>query len=191
MPFSQASITYQNIAFLVFPPSSARRFGGKPKCLALEGLLASCFSLLASFLFRRRSYKRTAPPSDSWLLTPHFNFDHPSSIPNPNKAKSYLTGSSGSSFRRLAVSSNAVCQSVCLRRISFSLLPTRSTCRSHGQTNCAGWIVFQMPKSTPFLSWRTIHRRYMLSLLQVDLRSGDGMCLRVRCGASGRLKNSC
>ena len=118
----------------------------------------------------------------------HTPLDHPSSIPNPNNAKSYFTGSTGSNFRRFEVSSSVVNQSVCFRRISLSFRATRSTCRSHGQINCAGEIFFHSPKSTPRWSDLTIQRRYMFSLLQVDFRTGVAICFLVLFGKSGKLK---
>ena len=49
-------------------------------------------------------------------------------------------------------------------------------------------MVFQIPKSTPILSLRTIHRKNMFSRLQVEPRSGLATCLRVRSGESGSEK---
>src|SRR5690606_6726951 len=109
-------------------------------------------------------------------------------IPNPNNAKSYLTGSVASSALSLLVNSSAVSQSVCLRVISFSFLATRSTCKSHGHINCEELILFHIPKSTPLVSFLTIHRRYILMRLQVDFLTGVAMCFRVRPGKEGRLQ---
>jgi hypothetical protein len=111
-----------------------------------------------------------------------------SSIPNPNRAKSYLTGSAGQILCRRSVSSRAVCQSVCLRVMSLSLRATRSTCRSQGQIRSAGFSLFQIPKSTPLSSFRTIQRKNIFSRLQVDFCEGEDTCFFVRCGKSGREK---
>src|SRR5690606_41414224 len=109
--------------------------------------------------------------------------------PIPNNAKTYVTGSSGSNFRKFNVSSKAVRQPPPGRWMRHSLRATRSTCTSQGQINWCGLIFFQRPKSTPLWSFRTIHRRNIFNLLQAELRSGAGMCFMVRRGKSGRLKN--
>src|SRR5690606_18714831 len=105
-----------------------------------------------------------------------------SMTPSPNKAKSYLTGSSGSNFLSCVVNSTAVCQSVCFLVTRPSLRATRSTCTSHGHIRRDGETERHNPKSTPLSSLRTIHRRNMFSRLHVDLFNGVEMCLRVRCG---------
>lgn len=105
------------------------------------------------------------------------------STPSPNKAKSYLTGSVASKTRRFFVSSIAVCQSVCFLLIKPRDRPIRSTCRSQGQTNWEGEILFQIPKSTPLSSFLTIHLRNILILLQADFFLGVATCLRVLRGA--------
>ena len=55
-----------------------------------------------------------------------------SSIPNPNKAKSALTGSEGNMCLRLLVISNAVFMEVSLRNVSPNFLLCLKTCVSNG-----------------------------------------------------------
>jgi hypothetical protein len=99
----------------------------------------------------------------------------------------YFVAFKSNSFNFL-VSSTAVNQSVCLRLINPNLLPTLSTCTSQGQINSEDGIVFQIPKSTPQLSLRTIHLKNIFKRLQVDFCNGDEICLKVLLGKSGKLK---
>ncbi len=71
---------------------------------------------------------------------------------------------------------------------NFQRLVTLATCTSTGQIRCAGEIFFHIPKSTPFLSLRTIHRKNMFNRLQVEFFWGEAICLTVRAGESSREK---
>jgi hypothetical protein len=114
---------------------------------------------------------------------------YPSSIPNPNRAKSYLTGSEGSSRRRLLVSSRAVSQSVCLRVISPSCGLRGLHAHRRGKPAVKGLFCAISQNLRPLVSLRTIHRRNILRRLQAELAAGVDICLRVRAGAYSRLKN--
>ena len=87
--------------------------------------------------------------------------------------KSYFTGSAGSSSLSLAVISRAMRQSACLRLVKPRKPQMRWMCASTGITSCAGEIPFQSPRSMPS-SGRTIHLRYMQSLLQALPEAGEG-----------------
>src|SRR5258705_3666897 len=109
-------------------------------------------------------------------------------MPNPNKAKSYVTGSSLSNFFSSFVNSKAACQSTIFLLSKLKCLATLATCTSTGQISCAGEIFFHIPKSTPFLSLRTIHLKYIFNLLQLEFFAGAAICFLVLAGASSREK---
>src|SRR5665647_1768406 len=111
-----------------------------------------------------------------------------SNIPNPNKAKSYFTGSALSNFFSSSVNSTAACQSTCFLFNKLKCLATLATCTSTGHINCEGDIFFHIPKSTPLLSSRTIHRRYIFNLLQLECFAGEAMCFLVLSGTSSSEK---
>src|SRR3954470_19758655 len=101
-------------------------------------------------------------------------------MPKPNKAKSYFTGSVGSNLRRLLSSSASAFASFCFRDIRPSFRATFPECTSSGQDNAEDGIVFQIPRSTPLLSFLTIHRKYMLIRLAAELFKGSEMCFLPR-----------
>src|SRR5690606_36712663 len=109
---------------------------------------------------------------------------NPSKTPKPNRAKSYFTGSVGSNFLKLASNSCKALASFCFLVSKFNLRATFPECTSNGQDNSAGEIDFQMPKSTPLLSLRHIHLKYIFSLLEEEPFNGSEICLVVRLGWS-------
>src|SRR5690606_27925476 len=109
---------------------------------------------------------------------------HFSYTPIPVKAKSYFTGSLGSSVLRLRSSSCRALASFCLRDRSPSLRATLPECTSKGQESCEGCRLFQRPKSTPRRSFRTIQRKNILMRLAAEPLRGSLMCFWVRGGCS-------
>ena len=106
----------------------------------------------------------------------HFSWSfpsHPSDIPRWQMEKSYLTGSAGSSARSFAVISRAMRQSACFRVVKPSSPQILWMCASTGITSFAGEMPVQSPRSMPS-SGRTIHLRYMQSLLQALPEAGEG-----------------
>src|SRR4051794_25903165 len=108
--------------------------------------------------------------------------------PNPNKAKSYFTGSSGSKVLKYCVNCKAVSQSTCFLCNKPKRFATLATCTSIGQISCEGFILSQIPKSTPLSSFRTIQRKNIFSLLQFDFFSGVAICFFVLAGTYSREK---
>ena len=108
--------------------------------------------------------------------------------PNPNKARSYFTGSLGSNCLSTSVRAMAVFQSDFSASIRLSRQATLWTCTSIGQTNWFILMFFQMPKSTPAASFLTIQRRYMFRRLQEELLWGVEMCFFVLSGLSSNEK---
>lgn len=111
-----------------------------------------------------------------------------SRIPKANKAKSYRVGSLRSNARNALVSSKTASQSVVSLCNRPNWRATLATCRSSGINNWSGLIDLHIPKSTDFRLFRTIQRRYILSLLQVDFLYGAAICFIVLGGTSSKEK---
>src|SRR5690606_31585198 len=106
-----------------------------------------------------------------------YNYICPST-PSPKRAKSYFTGYPGSNNLKFSVSSMAAFHCNLVKVLKGNLRATRSTCTSQGAIRGRGLIRFNTPAS----SARTIQRRNIFSLLQVDFCWGELTCLRVRKG---------
>src|SRR3972149_84812 len=102
----------------------------------------------------------------SGLITqaPQFLSLHTPEMPLWQRAKSYLSGSLGSSLLRLSVISTAIFQSGVFLFVSPRQSETRFMWVSKGITSLEGGISFHIPKSMSFL--RTIHlkKRHALFL---------------------------
>ena len=77
-------------------------------------------------------------------------------MPNPNREKSYFTGSFLSNILKFLSNSIKLFISFCFLLIRPSFLATLPECRSKGQDSFDFFIFFHIPKST-FLSSLTTH----------------------------------
>ena len=113
----------------------------------------------------------------------------PSNTPSPKRAKSYFTGSCGSSRRRYAVTSSTARRSF----LGWSSMPRRrlmlAACTSSGSISAEVGMQRHKPKSTPRSSLRTIQRRNIFMRLAAEPLSTLGRCFSTLVGW-GRAKNS-
>jgi hypothetical protein len=93
-------------------------------------------------------------------------------MPMWQSAKSYFTGSAGSSRRSDEVMSCAMRQPGLVYEVSRRHRPTRMTCVSSGTISFAGGTRRQTPRSSA--SRRTIQRRKRFSRLHAEPADGRG-----------------
>src|SRR5690606_6765553 len=84
-------------------------------------------------------------------------------------------------FLKAASNSNKALASFCLRFNNPSFRAMLPECTSNGQERAAGEIDFQIPKSTPALSFLTIHRKNILMRLAAEFFKGSLICFWVLC----------
>src|SRR5690606_4243448 len=109
---------------------------------------------------------------------------NPSNTPNPNKAKSYFTGTFGSNFLRALSSSARALPSFCLRFNKPNFRATFPEWTSKGQESVEESIDFQIPKSTPALSFLQFHLSHIFILLAAVHFKCSLICLVVLIGWS-------
>lgn len=109
-----------------------------------------------------------------------FHFSNPASD-NPNKAKSYFTGSFASYIRKFRSNSSTAFQSDWFRDSSPNNRAVRPEWTSNGIDNCDGEMLFHIPKSTPRSSRRTIQRKNIFMRFAVLFLSGLATCFHARC----------